>query len=477
MKKLIKTLRIDIILRKDFLPFNIIILFYIVSRFILYKYFDIEFVYIQTMHLLDADWINQNLIQSIWYNHSQPPLFNLLYGLSDLIFNQYSKDFFFLFFHLLGILTVIYSYKILRMISVSQKLSLTIVLIYLITPATILYENWFFYTQIVVFLLVFAGYQLFRYIDLKKQSNLSIYLISIVLISLISSYFHILWMIVMVIIPVIIIKEKRITIIKYLLIPFLIVLSVYIKNYFVFDQFSTSSWFGINFTRITAKLLDENLKQKLFSEKRLTQAAHFNGFTNVRMLPDLERIYFHKKTGIKILDERLKSNGNVNYNNIIFVAFSKDALKDDIFVLKNYPDVYLSGVKNAFQLYFYSPSLYPWVKSNREKIFIYNKFFDSFVYGAGKYTSTGKITIVLYPFLILISFFLLFKKNISNPLKIFIIYSLLNILYVMFVGNLFEYGENNRFRFYTEIFYYILIGTILQEIIKYYSIHSKKKTL
>lgn len=447
---------------KDLRANIVIVLFFILSRLMLHYFYELEFIQYNLIHLLDIEWIQYSFFQSMLYNHSQPPIFNLFFGISEMIFNKYSPQFYSLFFQILSISTALLGYKILRLINVNKKLSIIIILFYLFTPATFLYEKFFFYTQIIIFFLVLGGYNLLLYSQRNTKLSLITYFLSIAFVSLTASFFHLSWTLVMFAIPIIFFKNRRLTIIKFTLIPLLLVLSLYIKNYILFEQFSVSSWAGINFARITLKNLDQDFKEKLVSENKISKASLFNGFPNERVFPNLEALYDVKKTGIRVLDEKYKSNGKLNYNNRIFILLSNDLIKDDFFVVKNFPEVYLMGIKEAFLLYFHSPTKYPWIEFNTNKIFIYNKFFDSFIYGAGRYTKTGIITIFLYPIILIISFFILVKVSKSSFSKLFITYALINILYVMLIGNLLELGENNRFRLYTEIFYYILIGKIIQ---------------
>ncbi len=458
----------------------IILIVYLFSRLYLYLILKIEFTssFKDTLlQYLDVEILKNNLFESLFYLHSQPPLFNLFIGITEIIFDGYSSMIYISVFNIIGCLTAILGFRILEQLDVNQKLAVFFIIVYLLTPATILYENLFFYTHIIIFFLVFSAYHLISFMKNEKLINAFLFFLGLTFAILTTSYFHFLWFVFLLIILIRVKKTLTRLIIKASLLPLSLVIILYGKNFLVFNEFNTSSWFGLNLSRITVHQLDKTTKDQLLKQKLLSPFSSYPPFNWPLKYDSTLQISFKNHSGIAALDQIEKPNGRPNFNNLGYLTVSRAMFKDDLFVFKNFFSVYLEGILKSFIKYFDSPTDYKLITINKYKINNYNKFFDSFVYGAGKYTSTGKITIVLYPFLILISFFLLFKKNISNPLKIFIIYSLLNILYVMFVGNLFEYGENNRFRFYTEIFYYILIGTILQEIIKYYSIHSKKKTL
>ncbi len=55
------------------------------------------------------------------------------------------------------------------------------------------------------------------------------------------------------------------------------------------------------------------------------------------------------------------------------------------------------------------------------------------------------------------------EKTMGKPANIVLLFILLNLLYVSVLVNLFEVGDNNRFRFLVEPFYLVLLGLFLTE--------------
>ena len=457
---------------RNFVSSNVLLItiisVYILSRLYFYLILQLEFSYHLKDYLiqyLDVTLLKDNLLESILYLHSQPPLFNFLIGVVEILFGEFSYLVFFFFFQIVGLMTAILSYKTLILLDVHKKLAFIFILLYILTPATILYENLFFYTHPIIFFLVFSGYFLLVYYKKRELKNLVYFFTGISLSILTTSFFHIVWFIIILIVLLVLNKGKSKIILKAASFPFVLILALYVKNFLLFNEFGTSSWLGMNLSRITVQQLDKKLKAELINKEELSEISEFPSFTHLTELYSIEQKYFKSKTRISVLDQTVKKSGRTNFNNSGYIAISKLAFSDAIYVIQNYPQVYLTGIEKAFMLYFDSPTKYKLLRANLYKLKNYNKFYDAFVYGSSFYTRTGYFSIIFSSVILIISLFLLVNKKLSSRIRAFIIYALINILYVMFVGNLLELGENNRFRFYTEIFNFLLLGIIINELI------------
>jgi len=221
---------------------------------------------------------------------------------------------------------------------------------------------------------------------------------------------------------------------------------------------------GLNLSRITVHQLDNKLKQKLIESKQLSELTNLAPFTHYLDLDSAALKYFNKKTGVEVLDQKIKSSNRTNFNNAGYLKISKQVLKDDLYIIQNYPGAYFAGITQAFTLYFDSPTKYKLLTANIYKMKTFDKIFNAFIYGSSSNTKTGYTTILFIVLVLCASFYLLVKLNNSPRIKTFLLFALINVLYVMFVGNMLEFGENNRFRYYTEIFYILLFGLVINEL-------------
>mgnify|MGYP001175512317 CR=1 FL=1 len=450
----------------------IIFLLFTISRLLVFFLFNFEFLYFLDGYVqyLDVNLLKGELFQSIYYLHSQPPLFNFFIGLIEKLSPVYSAIIFQFIFILIGLLTNILLFKLLRGVGVNSYLSLMFTIFYLLSPATLLYENLFFYTHIIIFFLISAGYYLNLFIRQGKFRYVFFHFLFLSLCVLTTSFFHLLWFLVLLGILILTNRDNWKTIMKGAIFPLLLILSLYLKNYFIFDSFSSSTWLGMNLSRITVNQLPEEEKKRLIQNGLLNDVAKLEPFPVGDSLIFIKDLKLDPITHIKSLDEKFKKSGHTNYNNLIYIKVSKFSFQNAIYTIVHCPQAYVSGVKKAFCLYFDSPTKYTLLEQNTYKIKKYNRLFDAFIYGTSASTAFGYISIISIPLMLLLGAMLIIKNETKNNIKVILIFLIFNILYVMIIGNFFELGENNRFRYYTEIYHFIIWAILLQ------NLFNRKKT-
>jgi len=451
------------------LYFIFILSVYFFSRLYLYVILkiDLNSSFKETLvQYLDVDVLKNNLAESLFYLHSQPPLFNFLIGITEITFGINSSHIYLLLFNIAGCLTAILGFLILEQLDVNKKLAVFFICVYLLTPATILYENLFFYTHPIIFFLVFSSYHFIVYLKKGKNFNAFLFFCGLSAAVLTTSFFHLAWFLVLLLLIVFQKKANKIILLKMAAIPFIIILSLYLKNYFVFGEFNSSSWLGMNLSRITVHQLDNKVKSDFYNKGLISKLSTIPPFTQYADLDSsIINKYFNHHTGIAVLDSVVKRNNRGNFNNYAYLTISKKLLEDDFYVIKSYPEVYLAGILKSFKKYFDSPTQYKLLTANSFKIHKYNKLYNAFIYGTTSNMETAYTTPVIIIIIILLSVHILRKPNENLFVKSFIWFALINIFYTMIIGNFLELGENNRFRYYTEIFYVLLLAIIINELI------------
>ena len=333
---------------------------------------------------------------------------------------------------------------------------------YLLSPATLLYENLFFYTHIIVFSLICASYYLVLFFKHHKFQYVFFHFLFLSVCVLTTSFFHLIWFLVLFGILLISNRDNWKVIIKGAIFPLVIILSLYSKNYFIFNSFSSSTWVGMNLSRITVSQLSDYDRNKLIQKGLLSWVSKYPPFLAVDSLINLKDSKPEKITHIKVLDEKVKKSGHTNYNNLIYIKVSELALKDAFYIIIKYPEVYISGVIKAFSLYLDSPAKFGLLEQNRSLIKKYNRLFDAFIYGTSPSTNVGYFSLICIPLMLMLGVHLIFKKETQIIVKITLVFLIFNVVYVMIIGNFLELGENNRFRYYTEIFHLIIWAIIIQ---------------
>ena len=146
--------------------------FFIVSRLIIHNFFQIEinnpnYGY----HLLHEDFLKNDLLQSLLLLHSQPPLFNFIQGIFLKIFsNKQQIALAFTFFNaFLSLGIIYYSFLISNFFNINFKQKLFLLLILILNPSIIFYENLFSYHLLTTFLFIQISYFFFKYFFSKDQ--------------------------------------------------------------------------------------------------------------------------------------------------------------------------------------------------------------------------------------------------------------------------------------------------------------------
>jgi hypothetical protein len=436
--------------------------------------------------LIDPPLLRDDLLRSLWYLHNQPPLFNLYVGsilkLGDVPY------LFTLSFHVLGLLMTIVLYLALKELRVSTALSFFFAMFFAVSPPCILYENWLFYTYPVTAFLTYSVFFLQR--SLKDGSFLHYFLfascLSIVILSF--GFFHPAWAVVIFGVLLLIRKDQRKRILAAITVPLLAIVLVYGKNLYVFKSFTGSTWFGMNFARISTFHVLLKVRRKLVKEGALSPLALIPPFSKPSeydsFLMELRGSTDYPTHNAAVLDSRNKSNGIVNYNWIGYIDISRGYWQDAKYVLAHNLAAYREGILHAVALYFLPASNYHRLDANREQISTLDRFHNRWIYGGlfakedpakmrftlmirrtQKNSERSWFLIIGLPLLFSYGVWLCFQKDQPVELAVYF-FICFTIAYVTIVGICFEVGENNRFRFAVESYFAILLAVLTDRLVK-----------
>ena len=230
-----------------------LVLIYIILRLLFYFYFGIKAdpnVIKPGWHVLDLNFLNHDLFNSIIHLHSQPPLWNTIIGIFTKFVDGNRVDTSILlniFNYFLSIGIIVYSFKVLSLLNFSNKFIFFILIFFIVlNPNIIFFENITLYNHVLCFLFTHLFWLIFIYFKTKRiKYELSIYL-NILIQSLIWAGIHpILLMIVFLFISF---KKKKFIDkgFYFFILIFFLSISPLIKNKIVFNKFTTSTWMGVN---------------------------------------------------------------------------------------------------------------------------------------------------------------------------------------------------------------------------------------
>jgi len=414
--------------------------------------------------------LQNNLISSVWYLHSQPPLHNLYFGILIKLFYPHQLLVLQIISIVLGGIMISMLFYIIQYFIKLQVLRGAAALIIFFNPAILLYGNYLMYTFNSAFLVISAVFLLVYYIN-NRSNNAPLYLfaLNINLLILYRSSFHIIFLFVSLIYLFIFITKNK----KHLMICLLIsILSVgwCLKNYALYGFFGTSSWFGLNIYKFITT--DVSRKQRLKIRDTLNLPAVVKN-NNHFYTEDIE---IYRSYGYNKLSDIPSLNEN-NFHNINIPDISRIHGESGFKIIKLLPLHYIRNSITAFTI-FNRPSFnYPHLESNKKKIPMFIKLYNNICF-ADNYILKKMFKLDYYPasmLLFVISVIILIKFTLKNVFQRWqqlsnnrdrnaaLVFLLILIIYYSAVSCLFEIGENDRFRFSIEPFIYIVIAIVVEK--------------
>jgi hypothetical protein len=441
--------------------------------------FDVQWASDYGMHLLAPDLLRNDLWRSIFYLHGQPPLFNLYYAAILRLFPGNEALGFQISYWILGLILTVSLYALLRRLGAPAAISAAVTTVFVLSAAALFYETRGFYEQIVVTLLIGAALLLEEYFRTRKTAVLAGLFSLLAAIVLIRTTFHLVWMVACLALVLFFDWKNWRKVLLVFCIPFLLATAWYAKNYFVFGQFTGSTWFGMNMSRIATYSLPHDLRDPLIQQGKLSSLASMTSIFDYRL--DQHQTL---KTGIPALDEVYKTPGNYNYNNINVIAFSQQCLKDALTVIRIYPKNYIFNTFYATMLYFQQSSYFSTYQDTPQLLLDWEQI-DQAIYikpwmhvdgtlinntnvvirSLGRALASVNTLMVAY---ILAFWFGLkyvvrsvFKRDPANPRQPVIVFLVFMLVYITVVSNVAEMQMNFRFRFMADPYLWLLVGLAL----------------
>ena len=423
---------------------------------------------------IDPQLLRTRLFESIWYLHSQPPLFNLLTGLLYQRFSPQSRIYQLLFLSL-GFVFSLFLYWLGLRLRLKKWVSALLTIWFMISPATVLYENLYFYTYLTAFLLVFAALTLSKFLETESFWWGFGFFSAIAALCLTWAIFHLFWMIAVNLLVALFYRNwRKLTIVS--LIPVLIVAGWYVKNYFLFGTFGSSSWAGMNLSHVTflSPLTTQSVRDELVKQGELTSYPITEPFRAIADYKGL--IPTPSPRGIPVLDENIKSTEAINFNHTFYIPLSELMLKDAIHFIRIHPDLYINSVRQGFAIYFHASSDYLLLKKKLTRHLA--SWWDKIFYGQlsdyhGDFNNRWKSNPLYVGWFLVVAYIaatlnggkIVIAHNPSDRVFVAVIaFMTFTILYFTFMANFFDLGENNRFRFTIDPFVFLLVGRLIQNL-------------
>ncbi|UCH79263.1 MAG: hypothetical protein JSU81_04750 [Candidatus Coatesbacteria bacterium] len=442
---------------------------------------------------LDPELLRDRLLESVFYLHSQPPLFNLFLGAALKVSAGQPRAVFHGAFVAFGVTLYLSLFWLQVRLGVTRRVAAATSAFFLLSPSFVLYEHWLFYTFPLAAVMTLATLLFYEAaIRRRTWAYLAFFAAAFVLCGT-RHIFHLAYYLLAAAALALACRGARRKVVLAAAAPFVILLSFYVKNAVVFREFGLSSWSGMNLWQMTGFFLHADEREHLTEAGELSPVATIPTFSDWSLYPSEYEEADHPGEA-EALRRIYKSTGPPNYNYRGYITVAREYGRDSRVVLRRYPATYFRAQLRSWFMLFRSSSDYiNGVRfldetGNFSRLEAWNEAFDRAVYGKIHFNpdATGLLsrfgwklppfTLYLYlalgvPLLAYYAFRRASRRAApeeslaARARRWTLGYVFFNIAYVVLVTNLFSWAENNRTRFIIDPLVVAVLGLFVQHYI------------
>jgi hypothetical protein len=413
---------------------------------------------------LDLYTLRHNLLRGVWYDPTQPPVFNLLLGGILKLSGSHSRIAFALFFKAISLLNACLIWHILRQTLKSRWLPLLTALLYLLSPACIVLENDLFYTSLLSALLLLSCLSLLRFWERPATGSALGFFLPLVAACLTRSMYHI--VLLLVIFALLWYKfrsrEVRRLLIPWMLGSLLVVGIFYVKNYLIFKSFTTSTWMGMNLAR------------NVFHDAEIHDSSNIESIEPFSKL-DAYRRFLSPGFGARYagLNDRdllaeTKNDTFLNVKQVGYMNISHQYLEASKQYIRTHPLAYGKNVLQSGIIFFAPATRYPVVEFQARKMKYYDVLYSFNLSHFANGKQQRRIALMVSALPKLLAYLLVFacfaftpQRSLDGKTALLYLFITCIITYIFCVSSLFEHFENMRFRYEIEPLFLLLAGGML----------------
>ncbi len=314
------------------------------------------------MQISDVALLRDHLFRTLWYLHTQPPLFNLLVGTAlrfgtagfpwvmGLVYAVVTLGGILAFHGLAGVLTG------------RPRFALLAAAWLCVSPAVLLFSQKLYYDGMVPWLLCMTVWGLHVGTARRSFAWLSFGFAMLAATTLLRSMIHPVLFVAILAIYVLPAHGQRLRLATAALLPGTAVAAVLVKNMVVFGAASLSSWAPLQLDHTTVDRLPAATRVALVREGRLSRYAVVDGFSPppvyLAMMPPIA------PTGEPSLDNLRKSTGEDNWNHILYTRIGRERMHDALVALAVDPGGYAKLLGTSLYHFHRPPSEFKGLERN-----------------------------------------------------------------------------------------------------------------
>ncbi len=426
------------------------------------------------MQYLDPGLLRTRLSESLWYLHSQPPLFNLLLGVGLKLFPAcWPKAFAVLWGAMAGGLCWAV-YLLQRRLGVVRSVALIVTVVLAVSPGLALYSNWLFYSLPTALLLALAAFSIAEFGRSGRQRYATLAFGALAGAGMIHALFHPLLVVGMAVLTAWLMPGRRRAVAVAVAVPVLLLGGLSVKNLVVFGRFTASTWTGMNLWATTGVFVPDSVRQRFVCEGRMTRAALIDRFEAIEQYPD--SWLGNPPALVPALVQRRRSSGYPNFNHYGYIAVSDRYRHDALVAISQWPLGFVKGLLKSWFCYFKSPTDYVLLEPNRSRIEPVNRIFDVVLGGrlpfdfkrlgilpvrSERGQHIGLLLVFGLPLVVANALVMMKRRQLVGGQRLAAVWACGLIIWVALAGNLMEAGENHRFRFATDPLTFALLGLLV----------------
>ena len=430
---------------------------------------------------IDLDLLQNRLWESLFYLHMQPPGLNLIAGVIVKLFPQSYEGALHGLFLLLGATTAVFTLRLMLMFDVPEHTAVIAISLFAVSPGLVLFENLLMYEFISLAQLSVAAVLLYGWLRTERPVYAYAFHLCMLSLMLVRNSFLLPYYVLIIGCLWWFRPARRKTTLAAAVLPVAVILAIHFKNWMLFDQFTMSTWAGLNLGTITTHQLNEEEQKMLHERGQLSSMGMIEPAQNLSAYKEF--ITMPPPTGIPVLDrEENAVTHRTNFNNPAYFQVHRSFINDGKSILIHYPKAYVRSVIRAWFCYFLPLGDYPFFTLNRAKIHGLDRFYNVVFFGQFREAATrkdlraiqaagGAGSLVLYTgTFLMIGLPLLFgygcwrlwngwKQGSLDGAQLGVLaFMLYNIAFLTAISNFLSCFENNRYRLPLDGFFTVLVA-------------------
>lgn len=422
----------------------------------------------------DVEQLRTNLWEALFYQHTQPPLFNLYLGAG--LKTSDPRAFFQVGAVCFGLVLHLGIFALARCLSIRPWLASASAITFAFNPASILMETWLFYACPVAALVILGAVLLHR--GLRPGGGWMLFgaLLTVAAVVLTRSLFHIAWMVVVVAVALLLSRRRR-RVLAIAIIPVVLASSIYLKNWIVFGRPVASTWMGFSLSRMTTTRLSESERRTLMRAGILSDLGNHLPWWPLHRYPAEYRNLPESLPAVPVLTQPSRSTGHLNLNHGAYLVISRRFERDARAAFEHAPEVWWASTQEAWRVHFLPIHDYgffydrrraagPWMRRIEQA---YELMAGSFVSAEWSWDEPmpplsqrpGWAWPVATAIALLFATAVAIRRRRGGATTATLVYCVFTIVFVSVVGNSLELGENQRFRFLSEPLTWVLITFVI----------------